>query len=92
MRKPAVVSAEQWHTARAEMMAKEKEFTRSRDALAAQRRFVNDRGDEAFVNTWNSLDITALGRQESWEDSPAGYPQSAPYQWWRRHDSYAHHG
>ncbi|KWX67136.1 DUF899 domain-containing protein [Mycobacterium sp. NAZ190054] len=45
--------------------------------------FVKDRGDEAFVNTWSFLDITALGRQESWEDSPPGYPQSAPYEWWR---------
>jgi predicted dithiol-disulfide oxidoreductase (DUF899 family) len=50
--------------------------------------FVDGRGDEAFVNTWNFLDITALGRQEKWEDSPPGYPQTAPYQWWRHHDSY----
>jgi predicted dithiol-disulfide oxidoreductase (DUF899 family) len=34
------------------------------------------------------LDITALGRQEEWEDSPAGYPQTPPYTWWRRHDEY----
>jgi predicted dithiol-disulfide oxidoreductase (DUF899 family) len=38
--------------------------------------------------TWNYLDITALGRQEAWEDSPEGYPQTAPYQWQRRHDEY----
>ena len=25
-------------------------------------------------NTWNYLDITALGRQEAWEDSPEGVP------------------
>lgn len=50
--------------------------------------FVNNRGDEVFGNTWSYLDITALGRQESWEDSPAGYPQSAPYTWWRWHDAY----
>jgi predicted dithiol-disulfide oxidoreductase (DUF899 family) len=50
--------------------------------------FVDNRGDEAFVNTWNFLDITALGRQETWEDSPEGYPQSAPYQWWRWRDAY----
>ena len=23
-----------------------------------------------------------------WEDSPQGYPQEPPYQWWRRHDEY----
>ncbi|MHA0285273.1 DUF899 domain-containing protein [Mycobacterium sp. C3-094] len=50
--------------------------------------FVDNRGDEAFVSTWNLLDITALGRQETWEDSPPGYPQSPPYQWWRHHDLY----
>lgn len=40
-------------------------------------------------NTWNYLDITALGRQEEWEDSPAGSPQTPPYQWWNYHDAYA---
>ena len=34
------------------------------------------------------LDITALGRQEEWEDSPEGYPQTPPYQWWNYHDAY----
>jgi predicted dithiol-disulfide oxidoreductase (DUF899 family) len=50
--------------------------------------FINNRGDEAFVNTWNFLDMTALGRQEAWEDSPAGYPQSPPFEWWHWHDEY----
>jgi predicted dithiol-disulfide oxidoreductase (DUF899 family) len=48
--------------------------------------FVNARGDEAMGNTWAYLDITALGRQEEWEDSPAGYPQTPPYEWWIWHD------
>ena len=50
--------------------------------------FVNERGDEAMGSTWNYLDITALGRQEEWEDSPEGYPQTPPYQWWSLHDEY----
>ena len=50
--------------------------------------FINSRGDEAFVNTWSFLDMTALGRQETWEDSPEGYPQSPPYEWWNWHDEY----
>jgi predicted dithiol-disulfide oxidoreductase (DUF899 family) len=50
--------------------------------------FINGRGDEVFVNTWNFLDMTALGRQEDWEDSPEGYPQGAPYEWWNWHDEY----
>jgi predicted dithiol-disulfide oxidoreductase (DUF899 family) len=50
--------------------------------------FVNGRGDEAAANTWNYLDLTALGRQEEWEDSPEGYPQTPPYVWWKWHDAY----
>ena len=50
--------------------------------------FINSRGDEQMGGTWNYLDITPLGRQEEWEDSPEGYPQTAPYQWWNLHDQY----
>jgi predicted dithiol-disulfide oxidoreductase (DUF899 family) len=50
--------------------------------------FVNNRGDEKLGNTWSYLDMTALGRQEDWEDSPDGYPQTPPYSWWNWHDSY----
>jgi predicted dithiol-disulfide oxidoreductase (DUF899 family) len=52
--------------------------------------FINNRGDEALGTTWSYLDITALGRQEQWEDSPEGYPQTPPYEWWNWHDEYAH--
>ena len=48
--------------------------------------FIDSRGDEALGSTWSYLDITALGRQEEWEDSPEGYPQTPPYQWWIWHD------
>jgi predicted dithiol-disulfide oxidoreductase (DUF899 family) len=48
--------------------------------------FVDNRGDEAMGSTWSYLDITALGRQEKWEDSPEGYPQTDPYGWWDWHD------
>ena len=50
--------------------------------------FINNRGDEQMGSTWNYLDITPLGRQEEWEDSPEGYPQTPPYKWWNWHDSY----
>jgi predicted dithiol-disulfide oxidoreductase (DUF899 family) len=50
--------------------------------------YIQDRGDEAMGTTWAYLDMTALGRQEEWEDSPDGYPQTAPYQWWNYHDAY----
>jgi predicted dithiol-disulfide oxidoreductase (DUF899 family) len=48
--------------------------------------FINSRGDEALGSTWSYLDMTALGRQETWEDSPEGYPQTPPYEWWGWHD------
>jgi predicted dithiol-disulfide oxidoreductase (DUF899 family) len=51
--------------------------------------FTSHRGVEALGSVWTFLDLTPLGRQEEWEDSPAGYPQTKPYQWWRRHDEYA---
>jgi predicted dithiol-disulfide oxidoreductase (DUF899 family) len=50
--------------------------------------FINNRGDEAIGTTWSYLDLTPLGRQETWEDSPKGYPQTPPYKWWNWHDSY----
>jgi predicted dithiol-disulfide oxidoreductase (DUF899 family) len=51
--------------------------------------FINNRGDEALGSTWSYLDMTALGRQEEWENSPEGYPQTPPYVWWNWHDEYA---
>jgi len=51
--------------------------------------FINARGDEAMGSTWTYLDATPLGRQETWEDSPEGYPQTPPYQWWKWHDQYS---
>jgi predicted dithiol-disulfide oxidoreductase (DUF899 family) len=49
---------------------------------------IEARGDEAMGGTWAYLDITALGRQEQWEDSPEGYPQTPTYQWQNYHDAY----
>jgi len=50
--------------------------------------FIESRGDEQMGSTWSYLDMTALGRQETWEDSPKGYPQTKPYLWWNWHDNY----
>jgi predicted dithiol-disulfide oxidoreductase (DUF899 family) len=50
--------------------------------------FINNRGDEVLGNTWSYLDMTALGRQEEWEDSPEGYPRTPPYGWWHWNDAY----
>jgi predicted dithiol-disulfide oxidoreductase (DUF899 family) len=50
--------------------------------------FINSRGDEAMGTVWNYLDATPLGRQEVWEDSPDGHPQTPTYKWWNWHDNY----
>ncbi|CAN5653363.1 DUF899 domain-containing protein [soil metagenome] len=47
-----------------------------------------NRGEEPFMVVFDLLDLTAYGRQESWEDSPAGWPQQPPYEWMRLHDEY----
>jgi predicted dithiol-disulfide oxidoreductase (DUF899 family) len=46
------------------------------------------RGVEALGSVWTFLDLTPMGRQEEWEDTPEGRPQSPPYSWWRKHDAY----
>ena len=50
--------------------------------------FTAGRGAEMLGGAWSFLDLVPYGRQETWEDSPEGWPQSEPYQWWRRHDEY----
>jgi predicted dithiol-disulfide oxidoreductase (DUF899 family) len=62
-------------------------FLREGDSVF-QTYFTAGRGVEALGSVWTFLDLTPLGRQEDWEDSPAGWPQTPPYAWWRRHDSY----
>lgn len=71
---------EEWHGTNA--------FYRDDEDRVFRTYFVNERGDEAMGSTWSYLDVTALGRQEEWEDSPPGYPQTPPYSWWNLHDSY----
>jgi len=50
--------------------------------------FTTSRGVEALGSVWSFLDLTPLGRQEEWEDTPEDRPQTPPYEWWRRHDEY----
>jgi predicted dithiol-disulfide oxidoreductase (DUF899 family) len=46
--------------------------------------FVNGRGVEPVLPTLGLLDLTPLGRQETWEDTPEGRPQLPPYRAQRR--------
>ena len=62
MKTPPIVSAEEWKAARQQLLVKEKELTRARDALAAERRrmpwlavekeyeFVGPEGTESLVD------------------------------------------
>jgi predicted dithiol-disulfide oxidoreductase (DUF899 family) len=71
---------DEWHGTNA--------FIRDDDGNVFRTYFINNRGDEALGSTWSYLDMTALGRQEEWENSPEGYPQTPPYVWWNWHDEY----
>jgi predicted dithiol-disulfide oxidoreductase (DUF899 family) len=46
------------------------------------------RGVDIFSSTYNWLDLTPFGRQEEWEDSPPGWPQTPTHEWLRHHDKY----
>jgi predicted dithiol-disulfide oxidoreductase (DUF899 family) len=70
---------DQWHGTNA--------FVRTDDGIY-RTYWIDGRGDERMGGTWAYLDITAFGRQEKWEDSPEGFPQTDPYQWWNYNDQY----
>ncbi len=62
-------------------------FLRDSDNIF-QTYFTNGRGVEYLGSNWSYLDLTPFGRQETWEDSPAGWPQTPTYEWMRHHDRY----
>jgi predicted dithiol-disulfide oxidoreductase (DUF899 family) len=66
-------------------------FLRDGDAVY-RTYFTAARGVDRLRIDFNLLDLTPLGRQETWEDSPAGWPQTEPYAWWRLHDEYGEAG
>lgn len=50
--------------------------------------FTNGRGTDRLRLDFTLLDLTPYGRQEVWEDSPEGWPQTATMQWLRLRDEY----
>lgn len=50
--------------------------------------FTTGRGVEDAISTFVLLDHTVFGRQEVFEDAPAGWPQTEMYSWWNLHDRY----
>jgi predicted dithiol-disulfide oxidoreductase (DUF899 family) len=63
-------------------------FIRDDDDSVFRTYFTTHRAVEAIGPHWSLLDLTPYGRQEEWEDSPEGTPQTPPYQWWRLHDDH----
>jgi predicted dithiol-disulfide oxidoreductase (DUF899 family) len=66
-------------------------FFRNGDGIF-QTYFTSGRGVELPSNTFCLLDITPWGRQETWEQSPDGWPQEPAHSWVRIHDQYETHG
>lgn len=62
-------------------------FIRSNDAIYRSYH-TTLRGAEYLGSNFSYLDLTPMGRQELWEDSPDWVPQTPPYQWWHKHDEY----
>ncbi|NUT96064.1 MAG: DUF899 domain-containing protein [Saccharothrix sp.] len=62
-------------------------FLRDDDNRVFRTYFTVARGMDNLRTDLTLLDLTPYGRQETWEDSPEGWPRTAPY-WWRLHDEY----
>lgn len=50
--------------------------------------FTTARGVDPLRLDFSLLDLTPYGRQEEWEDSPAGWPQDPTMRWLRPRDQY----
>jgi predicted dithiol-disulfide oxidoreductase (DUF899 family) len=50
--------------------------------------FTTARGVDRLRMDFNLLDLTPYGRQEQWEDSPAGWPQDPTMSWIKLRDEY----
>jgi predicted dithiol-disulfide oxidoreductase (DUF899 family) len=50
--------------------------------------FTTGRGVDRLRLDFNLLDLTPYGRQEEWEDSPAGWPKDPTMSWLRLRDEY----
>lgn len=50
--------------------------------------YTTGRGVDRLRLDFNLLDLTPYGRQEQWEDSPAGWPQDPTMSWLKPRDEY----
>jgi predicted dithiol-disulfide oxidoreductase (DUF899 family) len=85
MNVPRIVPRSEWLARRTRLLEQEKELTRHRGRLAAARREMPiveiDKRLDQFINTYNFLDLTPLGRGA---DDLVPYPMA----WLRYHDNY----
>jgi predicted dithiol-disulfide oxidoreductase (DUF899 family) len=51
--------------------------------------YTTGRGVDRLRTDFNLLDLTPYGRQEEWEESPEGWPQTPTMQWIQHRDEYA---
>jgi predicted dithiol-disulfide oxidoreductase (DUF899 family) len=84
---PQVVSPQEWRAARLDLLAREKEVTRAKDAVDAARRelpvtevttdyaFTYERGLDSLLGTYRWLELTPLGRQRH----VTGFPHHDAY-------------
>ena len=49
------------------------------------------RGTEQLSHTFPLIDLLPYGRQEDWQDSPDGWPQSPPYSKWAPSEAFAYY-
>lgn len=63
-------------------------FLRDDENHIYQTYFTQHRGVEYLGSSFSYMDLAPYGRQEDWEDSPAGWPKGPRYSWWRHHDKY----
>jgi predicted dithiol-disulfide oxidoreductase (DUF899 family) len=52
-------------------------YLRGDDGSVYETYWTTGRGVEALMTSYHALDLTVFGRQEKWEDSPAGWPKLA---------------
>jgi predicted dithiol-disulfide oxidoreductase (DUF899 family) len=78
-RRSADFGVDEWHGTNA--------FFRDGDGSSA-RYFVTSAATRGWAAPGATSTSPALGGQVDWEDSPEGYPQTAPYGWWNYHDAY----
>ena len=74
---------DQWHGTNA--------FIREGDRIF-RTYYVHDRGDEQLAAPGATSTSPRSGARRTWEDSPEGYPQTPPYEWWNYHDAYGNGG